>query len=101
MANVFNNFFVSVATQVCFEIPITKKSPLDYLKNRNMNSFFISPVTHFEIKDIIIPLKNGKSTGLFCIPVKLIKLVKSDISRPLACVFNESITQGISPDKLR
>ena len=27
--------------------------------------------------------------------MKLLKLVKSDISRPLACIFNESITLGI------
>ena len=66
-----------------------------------MNSFFISPVTHSEIEDIIISLKNGKSTGPFSIPVKLLKLVKSDISRPLACIFNESITLGIFPDKLK
>ena len=66
-----------------------------------MNSFFISPVTHSEIEDIIISLKNGKSTGPFSIPVKLLKLVKSDISRPLACIFNESITLGTFPDKLK
>ena len=66
-----------------------------------MNSFFISPVTHSEIEDIIISLQNGKSIGPFSIPVKLLKLVKSDISRPLACIFNESITLGIFPDKLK
>ena len=86
---------VSVSSQVCSEIPRTKKAPLDYLKNRNLNSFFISPVTYSEIEDIIISLKNEKSTGPFSIPVKLLKLVKSDISRPLACIFNESITLGI------
>ena len=101
MANVFNNFFVSVSTQVCSEIPRTKRSPLDFLKNRNMNSFFISPVTHSEIEDIIISLKNGKSTGPFSIPVKLLKLIKSDISRPLVCIFNESITLDIFLDKLK
>ena len=101
MANVFNHFFVSVSTQVSSEIPRTKKSPLDYLKNRNMNSFFISPVTHSEIEDIIISLRNGKSTGPFSIPVKLLKLVKSDISRPLAYIFNESIILGTFPDKLK
>ena len=95
MANVFNNFFVSASTQVCSEIPRTKRSPLDYLKNRNMNSFFISPGAHSEIEDIIISLKNGKSTGPFSIPEKLLKLVKCDIPRPLACIFNESITLGI------
>ena len=59
-----------------------------------MNSFFILPVTHFEIEDIIISLKNGKSTGPFSISVKLFKLVKSDI-------FNELIALGIFLDKLK
>ena len=95
LANVFSNFFVSVSSQVCSEIPRTKTSPLDNLKNRNMKSFFISPVTHSEIEDIIISLKNAKSNGPFSIPVKLLRLVKSDISRPLACIFNESINLGI------
>ena len=66
-----------------------------------MSSFSISPVTHSEIEDIIISLKNEKSTGPFSIPVKLLKLVKSDILRPLACIFNESINLGIFPDKLK
>ena len=101
MANVFINFFVSVSTQACSEIPRIKKSPLDYLKNRNMNSFFILPVTHSEIEDVIISLKKGKSTGPFSIPVKLLKLVNSDISRTLACIFNDSITFGIFSDKLK
>ena len=95
-----NNFFVSVSIQVCSEIPRTKRSLLDYLKTRNVNSFLISPVNHSEIEDITISLKNGKSTGPFSIPVKLLKLVKSDIPKPLACIFNESITLGIFPDKL-
>ena len=66
-----------------------------------MNSFFISPVTHSKIEDIIISLMNGRSTGPFSIPVKLLKLVKSDTQRLLACIFNESVTLGIFPDKLK
>ena len=42
-----------------------------------------------------------RATGPFSIPVKLLRLVKSDISRPLVCIFNESITLGIFPDKLK
>ena len=66
-----------------------------------MSSFFISPVTHSEIEDIIISLKNWISAGPFSIPVKLLKLVKSDISHSVAGIFNESIPLGIFPDKLK
>ena len=101
MANVFNDFFVNISNQVCSEIPRTKKSPLHYLKNRNTNSFFVRPITHNEIEDIILSLKNGKSTGPFSIPVKLLKLLNPYISKPLAQIFNESITLGIFPNKLK
>ena len=72
-----------------------KGHPLTTSNVRNMNSFFISPVTQSEIRDLIISLKNGKSTGPFSIPVQLVELVKPDISKPLACIFKESINLGI------
>ena len=76
MANVFNNFFVNVSNQVCSEIPRTKKSPLDYLKEKNPHSFYMKPIIHTEIEDIISSFKISKSTGPFSIPVKLLKLLK-------------------------
>ena len=33
MANIFNNYFVNVGSQIDETIPRTKKSPTDYLKN--------------------------------------------------------------------
>ena len=101
MANEFNNYFTNVSHQVCSEIPRTKKSPLDFLNNRANNSFFILPIKHNEIEDIITSFKNGKSTGPFSIPIKLLKLIKTEISKPLAIIFNESILLGIFPDKLK
>ena len=101
MANEFNNYFTNVLHQVCSEIPRTKKSPLDHLNNRANNSFFILPITHNEIEDIITSFKNGKSTGPFSIPIKLLKLIKIEISKPLAIIFSESILLGIFPDKLK
>ena len=101
MANGFNNYFTNVSHQVCSEIPRTKKSPFDFLNNRANNSFFILPITHNEIEDIITSFKNGKSTGPFSIPIKLLKLIKTEISKPLAIIFNESILLGIFPDKLK
>ena len=45
MANIFNNYFVNVASNIDKSIPRTRKSPTDYLKNRNADSMFLSPVT--------------------------------------------------------
>ena len=100
MANVFDNFFVNVSALVCSEIPRPKKSPIDYLGCRNPNSIYLNPIIHNEIDDIISSLQNGKSTGPFSIPVKLLKVPKPYISQPLANIFNQSIILGIIPDKL-
>ena len=88
MASIFNNFFVNVSNQVCSEIPRTKKSPLDYLTKINSSFFFIKPITHIEIEEIISSFRNGKSTGPYSIPVKLLRLLSPYISQPLALIFN-------------
>ena len=100
MADIFNNFFVNVSNQVCSEIPRTKKSPLDYLMKKNSSSF-INPITYLEIEEIISSFRNGKSTGPYSIPVKLLKILSPYISQPLAIIFNASITLGVFPDKLK
>ena len=41
-------------------IPRTRKSPTDYLKNRNADSMFLSPVTQQEIEFIIQNLNSQK-----------------------------------------
>ena len=61
----------------------------------------MKPIIHTEIEDIISPFKICKSTGPFSVPVKLLKLLKPYISKPLAIIFNESITLGIFPDRLK
>ena len=40
MANIFDKFFVNVGPNVAKCVSGTKKSPLDFLKDRNPNSMF-------------------------------------------------------------
>ena len=75
MANIFNNFFVNVLNQVCSKMPRTNTSPLDYLKQRTTDSIFLQPIIYTVIEDIISCSQNGKSTGPFSIPVKLLNLL--------------------------
>ena len=69
IGNIFKKFFVNVSSQVCSEIPRTKKSPLDYLKIRNANSISFKPILSVEIQDIISGLDNSKSSGPYSVPV--------------------------------
>ena len=101
MANIFNKFFVNVADGVTKNIPRSPRSPLNYLKNKNPSSFFISPTAPYEISDIIDLLKTGKSIGPNSIPLKLLKILSPQISSPLSLIINASFQSGIFPEKMQ
>ena len=98
MANIFNKFFVNVSRKVTSGILRTRKCPLDYLKQRNYRSLFLSNVTPEEIETLINSLQEGKAVGPYSIPIKLLKMISRPISLPLC---NESFTTGIFPDNLK
>ena len=69
ISNIFKYYFVSIADCLSKNIPRTPESALDYLKNKNANSTFLSPVTHMEIENIISNLDSLKFIGPFSIPI--------------------------------
>ena len=101
MSNIFNVFYVNIANEITKTIPLTPKSPLDYLTKRVSNSLFLTPVTEIEVKDIISILNPSKSVGPNSIPIKLLKVIGSSISPLLALLVNQSFQSGTFPDKLK
>ena len=101
MANIFNNVFVNTAKKINENIPRTKTSPLEYLSSQNESSFFISPVSHEEIKVIINSLKSGKAVGPHSIPIYLLKMLSEYIAVPLCDIANESFSGAIFPDMMK
>ena len=101
MSNTFNEYFVNVADKITKTIPRTPNSPLKYLGSNSENSLYLSPVTHFEVEDIISNLDSAKSIGPYSIPVNLLKILKRHISHPLAELVNQSFLKGIFPHKLK
>ena len=101
ISNIFNDFFVNVADDITKTIPLTTKSPLDYLSNGTSNSLFLTPVTWIEVKDLINILNPSKSVGPNSIPIKLLKILGSSIAPLLAVLVNQSFQSGIFPDKLK
>ena len=101
ISNIFNDFFVNVADDITKTIPLTPKSPLDYLSNRTSNSLFLTPVTWIEVNDLINILNPSKSVGPNSIPIKLLKILGSSIAPLLAVLVNQSFLSGIFPDKLK
>ena len=100
MANIFKKFFVNVSQKVTSGIPKTHKCPLDYLKQRNDKSLFLSNATPEEIEALINSLQEGKAVGPHSVPIKLLKMISRPISLPLCLIINESFTSGIFPDNL-
>ena len=71
----------------------------DYLSNTNTNTFFLTPTVKNEISFII--LDSHKSSGPNSIPVKILKLLKNDISQQLSDIFNMSFLTGQFPSVLK
>ena len=101
VANAFNNVFVNAANTVNKDIPLTFKSPNDYLKNTNPQSLFLYPVTKLEIENNIDSLNSSKASGPFIIPIKLLKLLRSIVSDPICLLINDYFLRGQFPDKLK
>ena len=101
MANIFNQYFINVGSNVDKSVPMTKRSPLSYLKGRNSESLFLAQVTSEEIEIIIYSLDKNKSTGPYSIPIFLLKVLCTHISCPLAALINKSFEHGIFPNKLK
>jgi len=74
---------------------------LKYLRNNSEKSLYLSPVTHFEVQDVISSLDSTKSVGPHSIPVNLLKILKRHISHPLVELVNQSISKGFFPQKLK
>ena len=101
MSNVFNNYFTSIAEKTKSNIKFSPKHYTDYLSSTNTNTFFLTPTDKNEIAFIISSLDSHKSSGPNSIPVKILKLLKNDISQQLSDIFNMSFLTGQFPSVLK
>ena len=67
----------------------------------NDSSFFISPTDKTEILTCISSLEHNKGSGPFSIPVKILQLLKHDISEPISQLINLSFSTGCFPSNLK
>ena len=101
ISNNFNNYFASVAETTKVSINYSRKHFSNFLKDKNQNSFFLSPTSKYEIQNIISSLNSNKSVGPSSIPTRILKLLKNDISTQLIDIFNISFSTGIFPTILK
>ena len=101
IANIFNDYFSSIAEKTKANIKFSNKSFQDFLHHPNAESLFIAPTDANEVNLIISSLNSDKSTGPNSLPAKILKLLKNEISTHLADIFNLYFSSGIFPSILK
>ena len=100
VANVFNDYFATVAHNLDNNIPVSNQSPSSYLSGGMSNIFSAPPTNESEVQNIIesLPIK---SSPLDEVPVFIYKKIVSPLSKCISSFFNESILHGVYPQVLK
>ena len=100
IAEVFSEYFASVAVNLDREIPHSAGSPLQYVNRFVLPSMYMKPMTADECRGVICGLKN-KYYGIHSPPVKIIKKARTVIAEPISKLFNISVQQVTFPHILK
>ena len=101
IANHFNRYFTSIASNLVDKLGTTTSNYSNYLKNPNSKSFFVTPVVSNEVQSVINNLDENKSADSYDLPPKLIKLSSESILTPLTHLINASFSSGYYPKLLK
>ena len=82
------------------KIPKQNLNPLQSMGHPVPHTFFLFPVTHAEINQIIMGLKHG-AAGYDEITAVTLQLVSLHIIEPLMYICNLSLNQGIFPTEMK
>ena len=101
IANTFNNYFASIAETTKKNVKYLHKHFSDYLSNENSSTIFLQPTDKEEIANFMSSLNSNKASGPNSIPYRILFLLKNEISKQLADLFNLSFMTGVFPSVLK
>ena len=101
ITNTFNIYFASIAETTKKSIKYTHKHFSDCLSNESDSTIFLQPTDKEEIANIISSLNSSKASGANSIPYRILFLLKNDISKQLAGLFNLSFLTGVFSSVLK
>ena len=103
IVNEFGTFYSTMGYNLSNKIKGSARNINYYLDNipANPNSMSMIPIDPNEIKKQIMKLPNKSSSGYDGISNRLLKLLNASIAYPLSIIFNQSISTGIFPDKMK
>ena len=96
IANIFNNYFASIAETTKKSIKYSHNYFSDILSSESSSTIFLQPTDKEEIANIISSLNSNKASG----PYRTF-LLKNEISKQLADLFNFSFITGVFPSVLK
>jgi hypothetical protein len=101
IANKFNEYFVNVGPNIAKKLQKSDRTYNQYLTGSYKDSFFLEPITKYELETEIRNLNPKKSPGYDGLSVKVIRSVTDVISEPLSYIFNLTFISGNIPDNLK
>ena len=72
-----------------------------HLPNSNAHSFFMYPTNEAEVSEIIMGLKNSRSSSTDGFTAKIIKHCRTQLVAPLTAMINKSMSSGTVPGNLK
>jgi hypothetical protein len=100
IANKFNTFFTSVASEISSKINPCNDNIVHTVPECKFVMSSV-PITLTEVTAALNALQSKKSTDLNDISMHLVKTCFASISTPLIHIFNKSIEQGVVHEKFK
>ena len=100
VANGFNKYFVNVGATLAKAIAKPNVSPMQYIQQTVMETFYINPATENEIAKIISNF-NDSVSGWDNLSPAIIKTIKQHIKQPLTRICNLSFATGYFPGEMK
>ena len=91
-----------VGSKLASELPLCNTPIEEFLSDRSsLKSLFLAPVAQEEILDTLNKIPAGKAPGHDELNFFVNKQVKYSPAKPLAYMFNKSLTAGVFPGGLK
>ena len=100
VADGFNKYFVNVGATLAKVIAKPNVSPMHYIQQTVMETFYINPATEYEIAKIISNF-NDSVSGWDNLSPAIIKTIKQHIKQPTTHICNLSFANEYFPDGMK
>ena len=101
IADEFKNFFGTIAQKIDQKTPKSNKPFPDYLKNKNLSSLLLQPVSEKETMSVIGNISTRKAVGPSSVPNFILKEIKDKLKTPTTIIINISFLTGKIPKQCK